>query len=119
MDWLQVGQDFLSTFLQLFMAALIPVVVTAIVAWIGGKLQEIRAKRPDVMRELAWVMPMIVTAAQQAKVADLLIDKKEYAIGMAEEWLKSRGWKLDLVLISGIVEQAVSEAGFPPAKPVK
>ena len=107
MDWVQVGKDFLSAFVQLFLVAVIPVLVTAAVAWIKGKFQEIKEARPDIVRELSWMMPIFVQAAEQAKVAGLIETKKDYALSLAQEWLKSKGWSLDLFLIEGLIEQAV------------
>jgi len=114
MDWLlQAGKDFLSSFLQLLTASLVPVLVTALVAWIARKLQEIKNARPDITRALAVMMPIFVQAAEQAALGKLIENKKDYAIGLAQTWLTEKGWKLDLALIDGIVEQAVLNADFP------
>lgn len=113
-DWLlQAGKDFVSSFFTLLTAALVPALVTALVAWIVRKFQEIKLARPDITRALAIMMPIFVQAAEQAKLAALTDNKKDYAIGLAQTWLTEKGWKLDLTLISGIVEQAVNEAAFP------
>jgi hypothetical protein len=55
------------------------------------------------------MMPLFVQAAEQAKIAGLIQEKKAYALALAQEWLKSRGWKLDIILIEGLIEQAVFE----------
>jgi hypothetical protein len=116
MDWnwlLQAGKDFLSYFIQALTVALVPALVAALVAYITRKLQEIKLAQPDITRALSFMMPIFVQAAEQAKLAELIEDKKEYAISLAQTWLNEKGWKLDLALISGVVEQAVNEAEFP------
>jgi len=119
MEWLlQAGKDFLSSFLQLLTAALVPVLVTALVAYITRKWQEIKLARPDITRALAIMMPIFVQAAEQAALAKIIESKKDYAISLAQAWLAEKGWKLDLALIDGIVEQAVNQADFPPVKTV-
>lgn len=107
MDWMVVAKDFLSTLVQLLLSALIPVLVAAVVAWITRKVQEIKHQRPDVIRELSWIMPIFVQAAEQAKLGGFITGKKEYALGLAQDWLRSRGWSLDVKLIEGLIEQAV------------
>ena len=113
MDWVQIGQDFLSAVVTGLATLLLPIAVTAGVTWIVKKVQEFKASRPDVAKALAMIMPVFVTAAEQANLAGLIEDKKEYAISLAQAWLESKGWKIDLALVAGIVEQAVYTAAFP------
>lgn len=113
MDWIQIGQDFLSGLIMLLLNLLVPILVTALVTWVVKKWQEFKADQPDVADALSLIMPLFVEAAEQSKLAGFISDKKDYALSLAQEWLKSRGWKLDLVLIEGLIEQAVHEADFP------
>ena len=113
MDWVKIGQDFLSEFVVLLLKLLIPIVVTALVTWVAKAWQEYQADKPDVVAALSLMMPLFVQAAEQSKLSGFIEDKKDYAISLAQEWLKKQGWKLDLTLIMGLVEQAVHEAEFP------
>jgi hypothetical protein len=113
MDWIQIGKDFLSAFIVVLLKVLVPLAATALVSWVLKLWRELKAARPDVADALSLMMPLFVEAAEQAKIAGFIADKKDYALSLAQEWLKSRGWKLDLSLISGLIEQAVHEADFP------
>lgn len=98
-------------FIEVFLGALLPVVVVFVVRWIklqGDKLlAQIEAEKPELLYELRAVAAMAVNAAEQANVAGLIVQKKEYALSIAEKYLTDRGWHVDLDVISAAIEAAV------------
>ena len=106
--------DFLSAFLQKFLEVVLPVLATALagllIAWITKVINDIKAKLTDdqifVVNE---VVRSAVLAAEQVHLKDAAIDKKDYALNIAESWLSSKGIKLDLAYLDAKIEAAVMD----------
>ena len=64
-------------------------------------------KQPDLTYEVMKVTRLAIAAAEQAGAANLINDKKKYALNIAEKWLSDAGIKIDLDLISAAIEAAV------------
>ena len=112
--------DVLFKFLEQFLLAMIPVFVPILGALLIPKAirawQVVKEKsgiEPWVLDE---IVRMAVQAAEQAKVAGYIDDKKGYAIDVASLWLKSKGIKLDLGLIDAAIEAAVLDMFNKPEK---
>jgi len=58
-----------------------------------------------------------VQAAEQAGAAELIKDKKEYAIQIAEAWLEANHITTDIDLIDAAIEKAVLELFNSGEKP--
>lgn len=100
--------EFWSSILQSVLVAVLPVLATALTAWLIQKAREVGKNiNADTMTWIRWAASTAVTAAEQAGAAKLITDKKEYALTLAEEYLAKQGIKVDLSLLSGIIEAAV------------
>ena len=109
--------EFWSEFITKFALALIPVVVPLVVAkvfqlWAKGK-QALTEWNPTLAYVLEAGAKMVVSAAEQAGAAQLIADKKEYAINALQKYLADHGFgKVDLVVIDAAIEDAVKKAAF-------
>jgi LL-H family phage holin len=102
---------YLSIFLTQFLYIVLPVLATLLAAlcvqglrWLEGK---IKAERPDIFKTLQFLASAAVQAAEQAKIAGLISDKKVYAIGLITEQLNTLGLTIDVQSIEGAIETAV------------
>jgi hypothetical protein len=104
-------EHFLTIFIETLLKILLPVVFSALAAFLiaQAKLLWVRAKnqQPDLADTLEWVARTAVYAAEQAGAADLIDDKKDYAIEVAEMWLSAKGLPIDLDMIEAAIEAAV------------
>ena len=104
--------DFLSAFAQAFLNAVLPVLATAlaglVIAWLTKVINEIKAKLSD---DAEWAIReavrAAVLAAEQVHLKDSAIDKKEYALTAATNWLESKGIKFDLNQLDVLIEASV------------
>ena len=107
MDYMQ----FLSDFLEILLAALLPVAVGFAVAYLKAltekKLAEIKSEWPDAFSVVEMIAAQVVAAAEQAGAAELIDDKKEFALDMAKKWLLQYDLDIDLDLISAAIEAEV------------
>jgi hypothetical protein len=90
-----------------------PILAVALLGWLfaQGKLAWARAKAyaPDWAEAVESAADLAVKAAEQSKLAGLIESKKDYALEIAEQWLKARGVKVDLHLLDAAIEKAVNE----------
>jgi hypothetical protein len=104
-------EHFLTIFIETLLKILLPVVFSALAAYLiaQARLLWARAKagKPDLADTLEWVARTAVFAAEQAGAAELILDKKDYAIEVAEMWLESKGLPIDLDMIEAAIEAAV------------
>jgi hypothetical protein len=107
MDWMPV----LSKVLEAILIAILPPLAVALVGlvvslvrkwWIEAKLYA-----PTVTSLLEEAVKLAVRAAEQAGAAELIKDKKQYAIEIAEKWLEARGLTVDIDLLDAAIEAAV------------
>jgi hypothetical protein len=95
---------------------LLPVVLTRVTVQIKKAKAELKAKRPDLYNTLVVGANMAVSAAEQAGLANIITDKKQYAIGVLQGYLKAHGWgSIDVETIDGAIESAVRDMKFPHA----
>jgi hypothetical protein len=103
--------DVLSKFAEQFLLGIAPVLAGFVVAWLGVQIKLLWAKakayNPEAVDLLEMIAPMAVKAAEQAKLAGYLDDKKNYAIDLITSWLASKGVTIDAGLISAAIEAAV------------
>lgn len=113
-------QDFLVKFLTAFALALIPVVVPLVVAkvkqWLAQAKEVAKEWRPELYQALDMGAKLAVTAAEQAGLAGLIKEKKDYAINALEAYLAEFGYNVDVDVIDAAIEAAVNEAAFPHAE---
>jgi hypothetical protein len=109
-----VWKEFVSVFAQEFLSIVLPVLASLlaglVIAWISKVVNEIKGKMDD---RFIWVFDeavrVAVLAAEQAELAGYIANKKAYAIDIAQRYLESRGFKIDLALLSDRIEAAVME----------
>jgi len=112
----------LSAVLQGLLEFLLPIVAVAIisvlVSWAKLLWQKAKSWNLDATYLLEEAAKVAVTAAEQAGAAELIEDKKSYAMDIAERWLAEHGIHLDIELIDAAVEAAVYQQ-FNSDKSVK
>ncbi len=105
--------DFLSQFLQNLLLALLPILAASAATWLLAKARQVwaqfKATKPDLATELESIARTVVMAAEQAGASQLIKNKKDYAIQMAQNYLALKGLKIDLPLIDAAIEAAVYE----------
>ena len=110
--------EFWSEFVMKLSLALIAILVPMAVTWIGTKLrllaETVKANRPSLYSVLKTGAELVVNAAEQAGAAELIDDKKEYALDALQDYLDAHGWKgVQLDVIDAAIEAAVKSANFP------
>jgi hypothetical protein len=114
-DW----SGLLSTCIQAVALVALPLLAKYAVSWMTAQREylekQARAYAPDEMDILIEAARMAVGAAEQSKLAGLVEDKKQYAIGVVEQWLSTKGFVVDLHLIEAEIERQV---GLQFPKPV-
>lgn len=112
-------EDILSTSLQVVLDTLIrlllPILLTAAVGYFYRQYQVLSARIPAEQLLLAQeIVRQLVLAAEQAGLTDAIQNegevKKEWVLQRAEEYLASKGIKLDLHTLSNLVEAQVLES---------
>jgi hypothetical protein len=94
------------------LVAIVPVLIRlygpAFKAWLEAKEAEIRSNMTDNQRYLVDEgLRLAVEAAEQLKLGDAALNKKEWAVDFAAAWLKTRGITLDLQELDGLIEAEV------------
>jgi hypothetical protein len=109
MEWMPI----LSKVIEAILIAILPPLAVALVSFVVAKAKEVwaRAKQwnPTVTEYIEQAARFAVQAAEQAGAAELIKDKKEYAIQIAEAWLVANHITTDIDLIDAAIEKAVLE----------
>ena len=105
-----VDMQVVSGFFQMILMALLPILAGAGANWLikHGKLLAARVDAHQWALALQ-VVNMVVVAAEQAKLAGLITDKKKYALELGTKYLASRGITLDLAELDAMIEAAVMD----------
>ena len=104
-----------STFLSAFVQnVLMSVGVAGAIALIGVAVAlikklwaEAKATNPDLFAEIERIAIMVVDAAEQAGVTQIIEDKKKWALDLAEKFLALQGIVVDLDIVAAAIEAAV------------
>jgi len=103
--------EFLSKLAEGILLALAPVVAGYVASWVIAKARmawmQFRESNADYAYMLESIAAIAVKAAEQAQLAELIDDKKSYAVQTVQAWLDERGFKIDLVVIEAAIEAAV------------
>ncbi len=109
MEWMPI----LSKVIEAILIAILPPLIVALITFLIVKAKEVwaRAKawNPTVTEYLEKAARFAVQAAEQAGAAELIKDKKQYAIQIAEAWLAANHITTDIDLIDAAIEKAVLE----------
>lgn len=104
----QSDLDFFSLLLEKVLVAVLPILATALTAWVIQQIRSIGKKlSAEQMAYIKLACEIAVNAAEQSGAAGYITDKKEYAIDMAQRWLEKQNIKVDLGLIADAIEAAV------------
>lgn len=101
---LQAIFDLAAKFAQDLLLAALPVLITAGLVWLRAEL-----KQQKLYKLIEQYAPMIVRAAEQLKLAELIQDRKAYAVEQLQLVLTQHGVKIDVALVAMAVEAAVLE----------
>ena len=103
-----------SKVLQAVLETALPVLVSALAAWLIAKTREISARLKETNPDLHYILHSLSVAAVSA--AEQLYqgssrgsEKKEYAIQVVEAFLKQKNIDLDLKVIEAYIEDAVRD----------
>jgi hypothetical protein len=101
---------FLNYFLPPVLVALAGVLSALAVQGIKYVSNKVKEMQPELFAELEWIVPLAVKAAEQAGAANLIADKKEYAIDAVEAYLAEYGFEdVDFRVIEAAIEAEVLE----------
>ena len=107
----------LSQVLQAVLIVVLPPVAVFIVKFLQAKIlmlwEEAKAFSPTITQLVEQAARFAVVAAEQAGAAQLIQDKKAYAIEIAGDWLLEHGEDVNLELVSAAIEKAVLEYFHP------
>ena len=106
--------DLLSKVLQAVLEAAMPILVSALAAWLISKTREVLRKMKDAYPELGEILTNIskaaVNAAEQSIVGTGMgAKKKAYAFNVIEKYLAAKGLSVDLDIIDAMIESQVRE----------
>lgn len=107
-QWIDVFQKFVFN----IAVATLPFLSVFIIAWIKAqvelKMAQIEEIKPKFADALRVAVALAVQAAEQAGLADLIDDKKMFAIETAEAFLVDVGWEeFDLNVLAAAIEAEV------------
>ena len=107
---LQPILDLLNDFAGQVLALILPLLATALTAWLVAKAKQLLADAKDTAGSnigyfLDRAAKLAVSAAEQTLKAN--DEKKAYALKLASDYLLARGVKLDAAVIAGAIEAAV------------
>lgn len=118
----QVISDFLFLLAQALLVVALPVLIAAAAFWLKQKGDEIKSKlSKDQLAALESIGSIAVRAAEQAGLTKQIAGgaaKKEYALEVAQNYLKSIGVKIDLSAVTNVIEAEVLKQfnnAAPPA----
>lgn len=106
--------DLLFTIVEGVLVAAAPVLVGLAAVWIKAKIEEVKARiENNLSDQQRWLLEtaanIAVSAAEQMKLAELIEDKKDYAMGVAQKYLDNHSINLHLDVIEAAIEKAVRD----------
>ncbi|MBP5461547.1 MAG: phage holin [Lachnospiraceae bacterium] len=103
--------NLINKILQAVLEAALPILVSALAAWVIAKTAELckklKEKNPDIYASLYNIASVAVRSAEQLIGSKHGQEKKEYAKKVISKYLEARGIVLDLDLIEAAIESAV------------
>ena len=107
----EVLLGFLFQLAQGVLLILLPALATMIAGWVLAKAKiawlNFKEAQSGWASTLESIATLAVKAAEQLNVAELIEDKKSYAVQVAQLWLNDKGLKIDLAVIEAAIEAAV------------
>ena len=109
MEWMPILSKVIEAILIAILPPLAVVIVSAAVAYAKRLWNDLKPRYPSVTDLVEQAAVFAVQAAEQAGAAELIKDKKQYAIQIAEAWLVANHITTDIDLIGAAIEKAVLE----------
>lgn len=107
----EVILTFISELVQGLLLAFMPVLASMAAAWLFAQVKSAWLKFKEDHTATYWVIEGIaeiaVKAAEQAKMAGLIAEKKDYAVAVAQQYLLEKGLAINLDVIEAAIEAAV------------
>ena len=108
-----------SKVLQAVLEAALPILVSALAAWLFAKTKEIFVHLKSANPDLAYMMESLarcaVHAAEQLYKGQMRgEEKKKYAISVIQAFLKAKNIDLDVEVIGAYIEAAVRDMNMYP-----
>lgn len=117
MEWMPVFSKVIEAILIAILPPLVAFLVSVGLAYAKRVWGDLKQRYPSVTDLVEQAAVFAVQAAEQAGAADLIEDKKQYAIQIAEAWLEANHITTDLHLIDAAIEKAVLELFNSDEKP--
>jgi hypothetical protein len=103
--------DAFSKFAEVVLVGLLPVLAVFVIRWVKVQidhvLAKIEAEKPELFDQLEWVAALAVRAAEEAKFAGLVEEKRKYAFDVIKKFLEEGGYPINVDLIYAAIEAAV------------
>lgn len=109
MEWMPILSKVIEAILIAILPPLAVVLVSVALAHAKKLWADLKQRYPSVTDLVEQAAVFAVQAAEQAGAAELIKDKKEYAIGIVEAWLEANHITTDIDLIDAAIEKAVLE----------
>ncbi len=113
---------FLSLLAQALLVLGLPILIAGIFMWLRDKSAVLRGRiTQDQLSALQSISALAVRAAEQAGLSKQIaggLAKKEYAIQAAQDYLNSRGIKVDVRTVANVIEAEVLKQFNNAAPPV-
>ena len=109
MEWMPILSKVIEAILIAILPPLVAFLVSIGLAYAKRVWGDLKQRYPSVTDLVEQAAVFAVQAAEQAGAADLIEDKKQYAIQIAEAWLEANHITTDLHLIDAAIEKAVLE----------
>ena len=117
MEWMPILSKVIEAILIAILPPLVAFLVSVGLAYAKRVWGDLKQRYPTVTELVEEAAVFAVQAAEQAGAADLIKDKKQYAIQIAEAWLEANHITTDLHLIDAAIEKAVLELFNSGKKP--
>jgi hypothetical protein len=109
------GQYFLDLLFKIVEGVLVaaaPLIVGLVAAWLKAKIDLVKTRAAsELSDQQRWLLKVAanvaVDAAEQMKLANLIEDKKEYAIVAAQDYLNAHGININVSVVEAAIEAAV------------
>ena len=109
MEWMPILSKVIEAILIAILPPLVAFLVSVGLAYAKRVWGDLKQRYPTVTELIEEAAVFAVQAAEQAGAAELIKDKKEYAIQIAEAWLEANHITTDIDLIDAAIEKAVLE----------
>ena len=109
MEWMPILSKVIEAILIAILPPLAVVLVSVVLAYAKKLWADLKQRYPSVTDLVEQAAVFAVQAAEQAGAAELIKDKKQYAIQIAEAWLVANHITTDIDLIDAAIEKAVLE----------